>query len=82
MRMNTDSRKAIFCTAMASEDATDAFEKLVKLVIKNNKEREVAFVMLDCCLQVSQAREAETRLEYFLEYSKRQLGYKAKTYKL
>ena len=51
MRMNTDVRKNIFCTVMAAEDYLDAFEKLTKLPVRTQKEREVAFVLLDCCLQ-------------------------------
>lgn len=51
MRMNTESRKNIFCTVMAAEDYLDAFEKLTKLPVRTQKEREVAFVLLDCCLQ-------------------------------
>ena len=35
MRMNTDSRKTIFCTLMSSNDYLDAFEKLVKLSLKS-----------------------------------------------
>ena len=51
MRMNTETRKNIFCTVMAAEDYLDAFEKLLKMVIKSQKEREIIFVLLDCCLQ-------------------------------
>ena len=51
MRMNTEVRKNIFCTVMAAEDYLDAFEKLTKLPVRTQKEREVAFVLLDCCLQ-------------------------------
>ena len=51
MRMNTDVRRSIFCTVMSAEDYIDGFEKLLKLSIKSQKEREMAFVLLDCCLQ-------------------------------
>lgn len=51
MRMNTDARKDIFCSVMSAEDCVDAFERLVKLPIKANKQREIAFVLLDCCMQ-------------------------------
>lgn len=51
MRMNTEGRKNIFCTVMAAEDYLDAFEKVSKLPVRTQKEREVAFVLLDCCLQ-------------------------------
>ena len=51
MRMNTDTRRRIFCLLMSSEDYLDCSEKLVKLGTKNQTEREVVFVVTDCCLQ-------------------------------
>ena len=55
MRMNTDSRKTIFCTLMSSNDYLDAFEKLVKISLKSPvKEREMAFVLSMCCLKEPQ----------------------------
>jgi len=51
MRMNTDSRKKIFCLVMSSEDYLDATEKIVKLGLKNQTERDVMFVLLDCSIQ-------------------------------
>ena len=55
MRMNTDSRKSIFCTIMSSSDYVDAFEKLAKLQMKSpTKERETAFVLCMCCLKEPQ----------------------------
>ncbi|XP_046311107.1 nucleolar MIF4G domain-containing protein 1 [Marmota monax] len=50
-RMNTDIRRNIFCTMMTSEDFLDAFEKLLKLGLKDQQEREVVHVLMDCCLQ-------------------------------
>ncbi|XP_069933319.1 nucleolar MIF4G domain-containing protein 1 isoform X4 [Oryctolagus cuniculus] len=50
-RMNTDIRRNIFCTIMTSEDFLDAFEKLLKLGLKDQQEREIVHVLLDCCLQ-------------------------------
>ncbi|XP_046580458.1 nucleolar MIF4G domain-containing protein 1-like isoform X2 [Haliotis rubra] len=50
-RMNTDIRKTIFCVIMTSEDFIDAFEKLLKLGLKHQQEREIIHVILDCCLQ-------------------------------
>ena len=55
MRMNTDSRKTIFCTLMSSNDYLDAFEKIVKLSLKSPvKEREISFVLSMCCLKEPQ----------------------------
>ncbi|XP_022369701.1 nucleolar MIF4G domain-containing protein 1 isoform X1 [Enhydra lutris kenyoni] len=50
-RMNTDVRRNIFCTVMTSEDFLDAFEKLLKLRLKDQQEREIVHVLVDCCLQ-------------------------------
>ncbi|KAF4519817.1 hypothetical protein B566_EDAN006831 [Ephemera danica] len=50
-RMNTDVRKNIFCILMAAEDFLDAFEKLLHLGLKGPQEREISYVLLDCCLQ-------------------------------
>ncbi|XP_044942217.1 nucleolar MIF4G domain-containing protein 1 isoform X2 [Mustela putorius furo] len=50
-RMNTDVRRNIFCTIMTSEDFLDAFEKLLKLRLKDQQEREIVHVLVDCCLQ-------------------------------
>ncbi|CAL1287967.1 unnamed protein product [Larinioides sclopetarius] len=49
--MNTDVRKTIFCIIMTAEDYMDAFEKLLKLNLKNQQEREIIHVILHCALQ-------------------------------
>ncbi|XP_051960008.1 nucleolar MIF4G domain-containing protein 1 [Xyrauchen texanus] len=50
-RMNTDIRRNIFCVIMSSEDFLDAFEKLLRLGLKDQQEREIVHVLMDCCLQ-------------------------------
>ncbi|KAB5578993.1 hypothetical protein PHYPO_G00189430 [Pangasianodon hypophthalmus] len=50
-RMNTDIRRNIFCVIMTSEDYLDAFEKLLRLGLKGQQERDIIHVLLDCCLQ-------------------------------
>ena len=50
-RMNTDLRRTIFCSMMTSEDYLDAFEKLLKLSLKERQAREIIHVLIDCCLQ-------------------------------
>ncbi|XP_074724726.1 nucleolar MIF4G domain-containing protein 1 [Strix uralensis] len=50
-RMNTDIRRSIFCVLMTSEDFLDAFEKLLKLGLKDQQEREIVHVILYCSLQ-------------------------------
>ncbi|KAI7835645.1 hypothetical protein COHA_010459 [Chlorella ohadii] len=51
MRMNTDARRAVFCVVMGSEDCVDAVEKLLRLGLKGEQEREIVRVTVDCCLQ-------------------------------
>ena len=49
-RMNTDSKRAIFCIIMKSADCEDAFEKLSRAgYLKNRKERDVVRVLMECC---------------------------------
>jgi nucleolar MIF4G domain-containing protein 1 len=49
-RMNTDSRRAIFCIIMGSADCDDAFEKLVRAgMLKNRGERDCVRVLMECC---------------------------------
>ncbi|XP_063243900.1 nucleolar MIF4G domain-containing protein 1 [Bacillus rossius redtenbacheri] len=50
-RMNTDVRRNVFCILMTAEDYLDAFEKLLRLGLKNQQEREIVYVLLHCCLQ-------------------------------
>ncbi|KAI8058192.1 armadillo-type protein [Syncephalis plumigaleata] len=49
--MNTDIRRSIFVIIMSSEDYTDAFDRLMKLGLKEVQEREIARVLLHCCGQ-------------------------------
>ncbi|PSC75596.1 nucleolar MIF4G domain-containing 1 [Micractinium conductrix] len=51
MRMNTDVRRAAFCVIMGSEDCVDAVEKLLRLGLKGEQERELVRVTVECCLQ-------------------------------
>lgn len=50
-RMNTDVRKNVFLIMMTSEDYIDAFEKLMRLNLKDVQTREVIHVLIDCCIQ-------------------------------
>ncbi|XP_056015685.1 nucleolar MIF4G domain-containing protein 1-like [Ostrea edulis] len=50
-RMNTDIRKNIFCVIMSSQDYIDAFDKLLRLGLKNQQEREIIHIIVDLCLQ-------------------------------
>lgn len=49
-RINTDTRRTIFCIIMGASDCDDAFEKLVRAsMLKNRTERDAARVLLECC---------------------------------
>ena len=48
-RMNTDVRRSIFATIMSSSDYMDAFEKTIKLNLREKQEREIVYVLLSCC---------------------------------
>ena len=49
-RMNTDTRRAIFCIIMGSEDYEDCFEKLVRAgMLKPRVERDTVRVLTECC---------------------------------
>ncbi|KAK9699327.1 hypothetical protein RND81_08G167500 [Saponaria officinalis] len=50
-RMNTDTRRAIFCVIMSAEDYIDAFEQLLSLNLQGKQDREIMRVLLECCLQ-------------------------------
>ncbi|KAF0396836.1 ARM repeat-containing protein [Gigaspora margarita] len=48
-KMNTDVRRSIFVVLMSSEDYIDAFERLLKLGLKEVQAREIPRVLLHCC---------------------------------
>ncbi|CAG8609422.1 5922_t:CDS:10, partial [Paraglomus occultum] len=48
-KMNTDVRRSIFVVLLSSEDYVDAFERLMKLNLKDVQEREIPRVVLHCC---------------------------------
>ena len=50
-RMNTEIRRNIFCILMTAEDFIEAFERLMRLGLKGQQEREIVHVIIDCCLQ-------------------------------
>jgi nucleolar MIF4G domain-containing protein 1 len=50
-KMNTDLRRSIFVVLMTSEDYIDAYERLLKLGLKDKQEREMVRVLLHCCAQ-------------------------------
>ncbi|GBF89357.1 hypothetical protein Rsub_02235 [Raphidocelis subcapitata] len=49
-RMNTDVRKAAFLAIMGSDDCAEACEKLLRLPLKGEQDREVVRVLVDCAL--------------------------------
>ncbi|KAL0107545.1 hypothetical protein PUN28_014692 [Cardiocondyla obscurior] len=50
-RMNTDVRRDIFCVLVTAEDYLDAFEKIHHLNLKNQQQREIIYVIINCCIQ-------------------------------
>ncbi|KND04016.1 uncharacterized protein SPPG_01463 [Spizellomyces punctatus DAOM BR117] len=50
-KMNTDVRRSVFIVLMSSEDCVDAFERLLKLNLKDKQEREIVRVLVHCCCQ-------------------------------
>ncbi|XP_025414440.1 nucleolar MIF4G domain-containing protein 1 [Sipha flava] len=49
-RMNTDTRKNIFCILFTAEDYLDAFNKLVRLGLKGPQQEEIVSVIIHCLL--------------------------------
>jgi nucleolar MIF4G domain-containing protein 1 len=47
-RMNTECRKRIFCVVVGAQDYLDAFEKLLRLNLQKNDERELIRVIAHC----------------------------------
>ncbi|KAJ8684428.1 hypothetical protein QAD02_020220 [Eretmocerus hayati] len=71
-RMNTDVRKNIFCILMTAEDYLDAFEKLHHLGLKDRQEREIIYVILNCCLQEKKFNPYyAVLLQKFCEYDRK-----------
>lgn len=50
-RMNTGTRKAVFCCVMGAADATDAADKVTGLRLPSSQQKEVQRVVLECCLR-------------------------------
>lgn len=50
-KMNTTVRRDIFCTLMSSTDEMDAFEKLLRLSLKGQLEREIVHICVLCALR-------------------------------
>ncbi|KAI0461355.1 hypothetical protein LJB42_001023 [Komagataella kurtzmanii] len=47
-RMNTDVRRAIFISIVSAEDYVNAFEKLEKLRLKRQQQKEIPQILLHC----------------------------------
>lgn len=50
-KMNTENRRNLFCILMSAEDYQDAFEKVLKLGLRGQQEREIPLVIVHCLLQ-------------------------------
>jgi nucleolar MIF4G domain-containing protein 1 len=51
LRFTTATRKSIFLVTMSSHDVHDAFERILKLRLPGNSDREIIRVLLECCAQ-------------------------------
>ncbi|XP_066139516.1 nucleolar MIF4G domain-containing protein 1 homolog isoform X2 [Euwallacea fornicatus] len=71
-RMNTDTRRDIFCILMSAEDYLDAFEKLLRLGLKTQQEREIIHIIVHCCLHEKSFNPFYAVLaQKFCEYDRR-----------
>ncbi|XP_055593281.1 nucleolar MIF4G domain-containing protein 1 homolog [Uranotaenia lowii] len=69
-RMNTDDKRNVFCVIMSAEDYLDAFDKILRLSIKD--QRIVATVLLHCCLAEKDYNPYYSVLaQKFCEYDRR-----------
>ena len=50
-RMSTGARRAVFCVVLGSQDCGDALERLLRLPLKGEGQRELVRVTAECCLQ-------------------------------
>lgn len=74
LRMNTDSRKSIFCTVMSADDYMDAFEKVMKLGLSSKQQNEILVVILECCSNENQYNAYYTHLiNKFISHHRRYL---------
>lgn len=51
-KMNTDVRKSIFIILMSAEDCVDAYNRLLKLGLKEKQQRDIIRVLIHCCQRV------------------------------
>ncbi|XP_065093901.1 nucleolar MIF4G domain-containing protein 1 homolog [Ochlerotatus camptorhynchus] len=69
-RMNTDDKRNVFCAIMSAEDYLDAFDKILRLSVKD--QRVVATVILHCCLSEKDYNPYYSILsQKFCEYDRR-----------
>ncbi len=76
LHMQTPTRRAVFFSLMEAEDSSDAFEKLTRLKLKKQEEREIVKVVLACALSektynpyYEEVLEKFLRLHYSFRYS-------------
>ncbi|XP_055528264.1 nucleolar MIF4G domain-containing protein 1 homolog [Wyeomyia smithii] len=69
-RMNTDDKRSVFCVIMSAEDYLDAFDKILRLAIKD--QRVVVTVIIHCCLSEKDYNPYYSILsQKFCEYDRR-----------
>ncbi|TKR92229.1 hypothetical protein L596_006922 [Steinernema carpocapsae] len=71
-KMNTELRKTIFCTMMSADNERDAFERLLKLSLKDQQEREIVHIIVMCLMRESSYNPFYCALvDQFCNYHKR-----------
>ncbi|VDL83341.1 unnamed protein product [Nippostrongylus brasiliensis] len=75
-KMNTDVRRNIFCTVATSDDEDSAFERLLRLSLKGQQEREIIYVLIMMLLKEKNFNPFYPALmARFCEFDKRFTGW-------
>ncbi|CAB63391.1 MI domain-containing protein [Caenorhabditis elegans] len=70
--MNSEVRRHIFCSVASADDEDDAFERLLKLQLKGEKERELVHVLIAMMMKEKTYNAFyATLLQRFCEFNKR-----------
>uniref|UniRef100_A0AC34QWK7 MI domain-containing protein n=1 Tax=Panagrolaimus sp. JU765 TaxID=591449 RepID=A0AC34QWK7_9BILA len=71
-KMNTETRRNVFCLIVGSEDDMEAFEKLLKLALKGSQEREIIHIAIFCTMMEANYNQYYSKvIERFCNYDKR-----------
>lgn len=71
-KMNTETRRNVFCVIVGSDDDMEAFERLLKLSLKGSQEREIIHITIFCTMMEANYNQYYCKLiERFCHYHKR-----------